>query len=148
MWGGLGWGFLIKTCNMKTLYNEPIIWNDLKAKARENRNKPTFAEKVVWNILRFQNLGVKFRRQHVIYYYIVDFVCLELGLIIEIDGNSHLETQDYDENRTLDIENLGFKVIRFNNIDVLERSNWVEEQIKNVIAKLKIKNPTPTLPTK
>ena len=133
---------------MKTIYNDPIVWNYLKDKARENRKKPTFAEKLVWNILRFQNLGVKFRRQHVIYNYIVDFVCLEFGLIIEIDGNSHLESQDYDNNRTLDLENLGFKFIRFNNIDVLERNNWVEEQIKNNIAVLKIKNPTPTLPTK
>ncbi len=133
---------------MKTIYNDPIVWNYLKDKARENRKKPTFAEKLVWNILRLQNLGVKFRRQHVIYNYIVDFVCLEIGLIIEIDGNSHLESQDYDNNRTLDLENLGFKVIRFNNIDVVERNNWVEEQIKNIIADLKIKNPTPTLPTK
>lgn len=101
---------------------DPALYNILKAKAKEMRNKPTEAEKMLWNVL--SNKGIedcKFRRQHIIGDYIVDFVCLEKRLIVEVDGAIHLlpEQIEHDKKRTEWLESKGFKVIRFTNEQVL-----------------------------
>ena len=131
---------------MKTPHNDPFLYVNLKQKALENRKNPTYAEKLMWNLLRRDNLGVHFKRQHIIYTYIVDFVCLEIGLILEIDGSSHVEKMEYDEMRTEQLEYFGFKVVRFENSEVIENMNSVEYKIKEVIADLKIKKPLPDPP--
>lgn len=69
--------------------------------------------------------GLKFRRQHVLKGYIVDFVCLEKKLIIELDGSQHADQKAYDATRTQALESDGFKVMRFWNHDVLENSSMV-----------------------
>lgn len=100
----------------------PVLYNVLKAKAREMRNKPTDAEKMLWNVLSGKGLdGFKFRRQHIIGEYIVDFVCLEKRLVIEVDGSIHNvpEQVEHDKIRTEWLESNGFKVIRFSNDQVL-----------------------------
>jgi 5-methyltetrahydrofolate--homocysteine methyltransferase len=94
----------------------------LKEKAKEMRNKPTDAEKMLWNVL--SNKGIeehKFRRQHIIGEYIADFVCLEKRLIIEVDGSVHndLAQIEHDKQRTEWLESKGFKVIRYSNNQVL-----------------------------
>ena len=88
--------------------------------ARELRQPQTPAESTLWNLLRNRNLKYKFRRQHPIDCFIIDFYCAEAKLLIEIDGASHLEKeqQEYDQARTEYLEALGHKVIRFTNDDV------------------------------
>ena len=81
------------------------------------RHNPTEAENKMWQILRNNQLGYKIRRQHQIGQYIVDFICLEKKLIIECDGGQHNET--VDKERTLFLENEGFRVIRFWNNEIL-----------------------------
>jgi very-short-patch-repair endonuclease len=85
--------------------------------ARELRQPQTPAEATLWQHLRNRNLKYKFRRQHPIDYFIIDFYCAEAKLLIEVDGPSHLEReqQEYDQARTEYLEALGYKVIRFTN---------------------------------
>ncbi|WP_345257191.1 endonuclease domain-containing protein [Flaviaesturariibacter amylovorans] len=100
--------------------------------ALEHRRKPTKAESVLWKALKGKRLaGYKFRRQHVIGNYIVDFVCLKRKLIVEVDGDIHLapSQQRYDEDRTEFLEANGFRVIRFWNDAVLERLDAVLDTI-------------------
>lgn len=88
--------------------------------ARELRQPQTPAEATLWRHLRNRNLRYKFRRQHPIGFFIVDFYCASARLLIEIDGQSHLENSqiEYDQARTEYLESLGYKVIRFMNDDI------------------------------
>ena len=100
--------------------------------SRELRKNSTIAEQRLWQYLRDRRFrSIKFRRQYVIKPYIVDFVCAEYKLIIEIDGSQHLENQDYDNNRTIYFESLGYKVIRFWNNEILQNMKNVLEAINN-----------------
>jgi 5-methyltetrahydrofolate--homocysteine methyltransferase len=114
----------------------PIIYDLLKVKAKEMRNKPTEAEKMLWNVFSNKNFeGVKFRRQHVIGEYIVDFVCLEKRIVIEVDGSIHnlREQIEHDKQRTEWLESKGFKVVRFSNQQVLNDVFIVMELIENEV---------------
>jgi leucyl-tRNA synthetase len=92
----------------------------LNENAKEHRKNPTKAEKVLWEQLRAKKLdGFKFRQQHLIDDFIVDFVCLRQKLVIEVDGGIHETTKEYDEERTKIINKKGFKVIRFKNEEVI-----------------------------
>jgi very-short-patch-repair endonuclease len=88
--------------------------------ARELRRPQTPAEATLWQHLRNRNLQFKFRRQHPIDFFIIDFYCADAKLLIEIDGESHFQpTQmEYDQTRTEYLEALGYKLIRFTNDDV------------------------------
>ncbi|OWP87399.1 methionine synthase [Flavobacterium covae] len=100
----------------------PTIYAKLKESAKTMRNNPTEAEKMLWNVLSDKGVGgFKFRRQHIIGEYIVDFVCLEKQLVIEVDGAVHnnKEQIEHDRFRTEWLESKGFKVIRFKNDEVL-----------------------------
>jgi methylmalonyl-CoA mutase cobalamin-binding domain/chain len=100
----------------------PALYEALQEKAKEMRNKPTEAEKMLWNVLSDKGIdNYKFRRQHIIGEYIVDFVCLEKRLIIEVDGSIHngLEQIEHDKQRTEWLESKGFKVVRYTNNQVL-----------------------------
>jgi very-short-patch-repair endonuclease len=92
-------------------------------KAKKLRNEMTPAEKVLWSYLRNRKFkGLKFRRQHPIDRYIVDFVCLEQRLVVEADGYIH-RLSDQKENeikRTKDLESYGLKAIRLSNEEILE----------------------------
>jgi len=112
----------------------PILYDLLKVKAKEMRNKPTEAEKMLWNVFSNKNFeGVKFRRQHIIGEYIVDFVCLEKRIVIEVDGSIHnlREQIQHDKERTEWLESKGFKVVRFSNQQVLNDLFIVMELIQN-----------------
>ena len=93
----------------------PDRYGLLKEFARENRKNATLAEHVLWDELRENELGARFLRQHIIGDFIVDFVALEVGLIIEVDGAYHSERQqeEDDERRTRELKTMGFEVIRF-----------------------------------
>ncbi len=93
--------------------------------AIELRKELTPAERKLWTVIRNDQLGVNFRRQHAIGNYIPDFVCLEKKLIIELDGSQHLEQEEYDQERTKYLESLGYKVIRFWNNDVTNNIDGV-----------------------
>ncbi len=110
----------------------PDRYELLKESARKNRLNPTIAETVLWQHIRNNTLGTKFFRQYVIADYIADFLSLEHKLVIEVDGayHSELEQQTYDKGRTERLQNLGFKVIRFSNEEVLNHIESVITIIK------------------
>lgn len=109
----------------------------LLERAKEMRKNPTKAEAALWKVLRKKDFVFKFRRQHPIYKYIVDFVCLEKNLIIEVDGIIHDYQLDEDAQRELVLEQKkGFKVIRFSNEEVLNDIEGVKAKIREEINSL------------
>ena len=123
--------------------SDPKMWNTLKERAREHRNNPTEAEEILWKAIRNNQLGCKFRRQQAIHVYIADFVCLDLKLIIEVDGGYHEEeNQRYiDEQRTHDLNALGYRVVRFTNEEVLENLSNVIKKLQSYIAESQVPRP-------
>ena len=109
----------------------PLLW----AFAKENRNNPTEAERRLWFYLSNKQLGVRFRRQHIIGQYIADFACLEKMLIIELDGGYHSlpEQQISDEQRTADLQEKGYRVIRFTNEELFNGIDIILTKIKNAL---------------
>lgn len=113
-------------------------YNLLKENASANRKNPTEAESVLWDMLKTNNLGLHFRRQHVILDYIVDFICLEKGLVIELDGGYHNnpEQAEYDKQRTSHLKKLGYTELRFTNEELLTNPDAVIARIKSVASSL------------
>ena len=110
------------------LHNRPL----LKTRRKELRNNATPAERLLWGILQHSNLGgYKFRRQHSVGPYILDFYCPAAGLAIELDGDSHF-TDDavaYDQERTAYLNSLQITVLRFLNTDVYDNLAAVGDSI-------------------
>lgn len=117
----------------------------LQSKANELRKNMTKAEACLWKyVLSRRKLnGKQFRRQRPIDRYVVDFVCLPLKLIVEVDGISHTydEVVESDETRQLRLEELGFRVIRFTDEEVLTVINRVRENILAVINEIEVSTP-------
>ena len=109
----------------------PLLW----AFAKENRNNPTEAERLLWFYLSNKQLGVRFRRQHIIGQYIADFACLDKMLIIELDGGYHSLPEQLisDEQRTADLQKWGYRVIRFTNEELFTGIDLVLTKIKNAL---------------
>ena len=110
----------------------------LKTKRKHLRNNSTEAEILLWTCLKGKQLdGRKFRRQHSISNYIVDFYCPEEKLVVELDGDFHFEDEvkKYDENRTGFINSLGIKLIRFENQEVLYNIDNVLKSIEKEFTK-------------
>ena len=104
-------------------------------RARCLRAGQTDAEQALWHRLRNRRLdGWRFRRQHEIDLYIVDFVCAEAALIVELDGGQHGEQLIYDETRTQKLQERGYRVLRFWNNDVLKNLDSVLEVIQAALA--------------
>ena len=103
--------------------------------AKRMRKEPTDAEAALWELLRDKKLGDKFRRQHLIDDFIVDFVCLSKNLVVEVDGGYHNDPsqKEYDQQRTLYLNEKGFKVIRFTNEEVLGNIEAVLTKIKDIL---------------
>src|SRR2546429_39003 len=98
--------------------------------ARALRKDPTDAERHLWNYLRARRLnGFKFRRQRPFGPYVCDFMCLEVSVVIELDGSQHAEQIGYDEKRDAFFRSYGFRVLRFWNTDVLSKTEIVLETI-------------------
>ena len=93
------------------------------------RRDATEAEKRVWQALRAQQAGAKFRRQQPIEGYVVDFVSFEHRLVIEIDGGQHSDADEYEERRTRCLEANGFRIRRFWNNEVMENIEGVYDTI-------------------
>ncbi len=108
--------------------------NTRKNKARSLRKSTTDAELRLWQLLRNRSLQhCKFRRQHPIGQYIVDFTCLEQKLVIELDGSQHADQIRYDSDRTVFLEKAGYKVIRFWDNDVLAQTENVMQVIYDAL---------------
>ena len=108
----------------------------LLTRARGMRREPTDAEKRLWRALRDRRLSkYKFRRQHPVAGYIVDFVCLERKLIVELDGGQHAVQARYDERRTSNLEAAGYRAMRFWNNDVLANTEGVLTMIVHELSR-------------
>lgn len=104
-------------------------------KAKELRKNLTNAELVLWGYLKQSPSGYKFRRQHPLGSYIVDFYCHKLKLVIEVDGSVHENPGviEWDKRRQKDLEEDGLTVIRFKNEEVEKKLETVIEQLKTII---------------
>jgi very-short-patch-repair endonuclease len=95
--------------------------------ARQMRSAPTPSERKLWTYLRKRKIrGFKFRRQHIIHTFIVDFYCPSAKLVVEVDGDIHLGSMEYDKERDSLMEALGYRVLRI-------RNELVEKDVDNVI---------------
>ena len=128
---------------MKGQTSEKILKPKLQRRLRKN---PTDAEQRLWNCLRQRQFGdFKFRRQHPFENYVIDFVCLEAMLVVEVDGGQHAEQQQEDALRTSALIHAGFKVLRFWNNEVMQDIDAVKESIW--LALQECKDPSPSRPS-
>lgn len=103
-------------------------------RARQLRRRQTDAEAKLWRELRNrQFVDAKFRRQVPLGGYIVDFLCEEQALIVELDGGQHAADSNHDQERTQWLENEGYRVVRFWNNDVMENIEGVLEELRRFI---------------
>jgi very-short-patch-repair endonuclease len=135
------------------MYSNNHYNKNLKNNANELRSlSVSRAEKFLWKGLKKGQQGVKFKRQRPIKYFIVDFFAQEIGLIIEIDGNSHYQKAEYDEYRQKELLKLGYQILRFSEGDVLQNIGGTLESIQYAVHCLKNKDdlaiPPPCPPPK
>ena len=112
------------------MYRDPIRFR------RELRRDGTEAEQRLWRLLRSRRfLGFKFRRQHPIGGYVVDFFCADRGLVVELDGGQHFldSGRQHDEQRDRYLDLLGLRTVRFTNLEVFENLAGVLERIRMVL---------------
>ena len=115
--------------------------NLLKQRSRDLRKNFTDAEQKLWQKLRNKQIdGNKFRRQFVLGNYIVDFICLDKRLIVEVDGGQHMDNVDYDSQRDEWLKNQNFKVLRFWNNQVL---NEIDSVLEVIVKNLELIVPPP-----
>ena len=114
------------------------------ARERVLRRDQTEAERLLWQHLRNGRLlEFKFRRQHRIGPYYVDFYCAKARLVLELDGSQHLANVEYDEQRTRFLESLGCRVQRFWNFEALENPDRVLDRIANLLNAPHLQVPSP-----
>jgi ATP-dependent DNA helicase RecG len=113
----------------------PSTYNLLKKHQEERKKQATEAEKILWEQLKTKQLGLKFRRQHIIDEFIVDFVCLSKKLIVEVDGEYHNNPSqlESDRLRTQILNEFGYTVLRFKNQEVIGN---VDSVLNKIIARL------------
>ncbi len=106
----------------------------IRDRARELRKTPTEAERLLWKYLRRRQLnGHRFRRQHPIGPYVVDFYSFEQHVAVELDGGQHNQRTDYDAERTVFLESKGVRVLRFWNNEVLGDIGTVQHVIADAL---------------
>jgi len=104
-------------------------------RAKELRRNMTPAEKILWEELRANKLGVHFRRQQVIAGFIVDFYCHKSALVIEVDGDIHDLQQEEDARREKALSELGLRVVRFRNDEVVRKLSALVGKIREFVGK-------------
>jgi very-short-patch-repair endonuclease len=108
--------------------------------SRQMRRQSTDAETIFWNAVRNRKVrGAKFRRQWPLGRFFADFCCVEQRLIVEIDGGQHADSQA-DQIRTEALQELGYRIVRFWNNDVLENIDGVIERLSTLLEE----NPSPS----
>jgi len=115
------------------------VFNDknLKQFRRDLRKNASRGEVVLWNGLRKNGVGAKFRRQESIQQFVVDFYCPELGLAVEVDGVHHEHQIEHDSRRDVLLENIGVRTLRFKDSDVISNSELVLNAIRNVVSEMR-----------
>ncbi len=132
----------------KLMQPPPDLWEKLKPLARQKRHEPTPAENRLWEHIRNRQIdNLKFRRQHPVDKFIVDFYCSDARLVIEVDGWIHAYTMDEDAIRQEFLPSLGIKVIRFTNDQVFQSLYECLEQIAVVGRERRIPSPPDPLST-
>ena len=118
---------------IKNIVTEQLVTKAKLERANELRREMTPAEKLLWQQIRANKLGVRFRRQQVIQGFIVDFYCHQAGLVIEIDGDIHDLQKEEDERREKVLREMGLRVVRFGNDEVVRNLSAVVGKIKEFI---------------
>ena len=116
---------------LKNIVTEQPVTKAKLERAKELRREMTPAEKLLWQEIRANKLGVRFRRQQVIQGFIVDFYCHKAGLVVEVDGDVHDLQKEEDERREKVLSVLGLRIVRFRNEEVLRELSAVVGKIKN-----------------
>ena len=98
------------------------------------RAEPTLAEATLWTALRASKLGVKFRRQHALGQFIVDFYARDADLVVEVDGAVHKTQRAQDDARDAILRDMGLVVLRFSNDEVFTDLEWVLKALRGTIA--------------
>ncbi len=120
------------TSNSADAASENPVMDVARTRRRALRGRQTDAERLLWRLLRTrQFLGLKFRRQHPVGPYIVDFYCAERRLAVELDGGQHFTVEGlaYDRRRTEYLASRGVRVVRFTNGDLFENTDGVLEML-------------------
>ena len=120
---------------IKNIVTNQKVSKEKLQRAKELRRDMTPAEKMLWEELRANKLGVHFRRQQVIQGFIVDFYCHKAGLVVEVDGDIHDLQREEDARREKALSELGLRVVRFRNDEVTRDISGVVERIKQFIGK-------------
>ena len=126
-----------------------VDYDLLKQYADENKLFMTDAEIALWNLLKGNGIGDKFRRQHIVGEYIADFINLKYKLIVEVDGKYHFKGDQpvADEQRTADLNRMGYTVVRFTNDEVIGDIRKVGYQIRDIIKQMKVSYPSNNKPS-
>ncbi|GJQ52944.1 MAG: hypothetical protein HKUEN02_17910 [Anaerolineaceae bacterium] len=119
---------------IKNIVTGQRVTKEKLQRAKELRREMTPAEKILWEELRANKLGVHFRRQQVIQGFIVDFYCHKAKLVVEVDGDVHDLQKDEDERREKVLREMGLRVVRFRNDDVMRSLSTVVNKIKATIS--------------
>ena len=115
-----------------------------RQRARSLRKRLTDAERLLWRHLRNRELdGWKFRRQYPVGSFIVDFICVEKNLVIEVDGGPHAENEEQDIQRSAYLNRMGYRVFRFWNNQVMQETEGVLEAILAILANTDQNSPHP-----
>jgi very-short-patch-repair endonuclease len=119
---------------IKNIVTNQRVTQEKLERARELRHEMTPTEKVLWQELRANKLGVHFRRQQIIQGFIVDFYCHKAALVIEVDGDIHDLQREEDARREKVLSEMGLTIIRFKNDEVLKNLSTVVGKIRKVIS--------------
>jgi very-short-patch-repair endonuclease len=118
---------------VKNIIPGQTVTKEKLQRAKELRRDMTPAEKILWQELRANKLGVHFRRQQVVAGFIVDFYCHKAGLVIEVDGDIHDLQQEEDARREKVLREMGLKVVRFRNEEVMKKLSAVVGKIRELV---------------
>ena len=118
---------------VKNIIPGQTVTKEKLQRAKELRRDMTPAEKILWQELRANKLGVHFRRQQVIAGFIVDFYCHKAALVIEVDGDIHDLQQEEDARREKVLREMGLRIVRFRNEEVMKNLSAVVEKIRRRI---------------
>ena len=119
---------------VKNIIPGQTVTKEKLQRAKELRRDMTLAEKILWQELRANKLGVHFRRQQVIAGFIVDFYCHKAALVIEVDGDIHDLQQEEDARREKVLSEMGLRIVRFRNDEVLRNLSAVVGKVRELVA--------------
>ena len=125
---------------VKNIIPGQTVTKEKLQRAKELRRDMTPAEKILWQELRANKLGVHFRRQQVIAGFIVDFYCHKAALVIEVDGDIHDLQQEEDARREKVLREMRLRVVRFRNEEVVKNLSAVVGKIRELVASYTITN--------